>query len=245
MTAATLAEDIERFLSGGGKIEKLPPQKAEPRKLQDNPPVRMVSPRLSPWQEERLEKAEALLTKLNISGNDPLATRGTAPSKTTSADVWAALARAALVASRSRDLVSHPTWGQYDEKKLRLLIVELQIYKHALKPDGQRDNRSHRILFTELLYLLLDRKKAQSWDVRKPKIIENMVLAAIRQVADPASMSASHRGREETSARWWAGRLGLSDHKDWITRWQFRYFEFLNDLTALDIYARDEIVRQL
>jgi len=254
ISTARIQDDISEFIARGGQITKFPPEQVNRRHFETAAPVQMVTPHISPWHEERLEKAEALLYKLNISGNDPLAVRGTRAGSVTSFDVWAA-----LVSISINQLASHQTWGHYPARRLRLLIVELQIYKNTLHTDGKHDQASHQILFVELLYLLLDRKRQLNWVVKKPKIIENMVLVAIQQVCIPGKfrdvrnhgehkdgrLFDDHRGRDDLSARAWAAKLGLVDHHDWSQRWQGRYFDFLNDLTALDVHAITEIEKQL
>ena len=86
-----------------------------------------------------------------------------------------------------------------------------------------------------------------------------MVLTAIEHVCDPRKFRDTrdygkhrdsrthndHRARDDLSNRQWAAKLGLAGHKDWTNRWQARYYDFLNDLTYLDIFASEEIERQL
>jgi hypothetical protein len=123
-------------------------------------------------------------------------------------------------------------------KKIKLIVVELQVYRQLLLADGKRDLGSHRVLFQELLYLIIDRKNSESWEVRKSGILENIVLTAIEHVCNPARY-------RDLSARAWARQLGLSDHKAWQRFWKKRYEDFLNDLTALDVFTADELERQL
>ena len=178
--AAALKQDVDDFLAQGGKIQQVPAEEIRPRHFEMAPLIKMVTPRISPWHEDELGKAEALLYKMNISGSDPLAVRSTRTNKLTTYDVWAALVKCEV-----ERLSDHPTWGLYDRKKVKLLVVELQVYKQTLLQDGNKDKKSHSILFAELLFLLLDRKKALKWIIKKPHILENMVLTAIEHVCDP------------------------------------------------------------
>ena len=58
------------------------------------------------------------------------------------------------------------------------------------------------------------------------------------------NIGSSSTASSHTDARR-AAKLGLAGHKDWTNRWQARYYDFLNDLTYLDIFASEEIERQL
>ena len=103
---AALKQEVDDFLAQGGKIQQVPAEEIRPRHFEMAPLIKMVTPRLSPWHEDELGKAEALLYKMNISGSDPLAVRGTRTNKLTTYDVWAA-----LVTCEVERLSDHPTWG--------------------------------------------------------------------------------------------------------------------------------------
>ena len=87
MHSAALQQDVDDFLAQGGKIQQVPAEEIRPRHFEMTTLIKMVTPRMSPWHEDELGKAEALLYKMNISGSDPLAVRGTRTNKLTTYDV--------------------------------------------------------------------------------------------------------------------------------------------------------------
>ena len=89
MQSAALQQEVDDFLAQGGKIQQVPAEEIRPRHFEMTSLIKMVTPRISPWGNDELGKAEALVYKMNISGSDPLAVRGTRTSKLTTYDVWA------------------------------------------------------------------------------------------------------------------------------------------------------------
>ncbi|CAE7161643.1 unnamed protein product [Symbiodinium microadriaticum] len=242
-----LRSHLELLLEAEGKyfnhkeVTQCPPQHPDPRRFESAPITHFVKPQPSQWEQEQLAKAEALLTKLNVSANNPLSVRGTSTSKLTSNDVWAALSMMPMTR-----LVDHPTWSQVGLKRARHIMLYLQIYKYTFVDDRLRDVNAHAVLFQNLLDLLLDRKLQRNWTVRRPKILENMVLTVIDHVCDPKSFRDvrrygkaedqeivyDHRSLDDVPARIWAKRLGLSDRKDWKLRWKAA-MKNPNDITML------------
>lgn len=152
-----LHEHIQTYLSKGGKIHVLPPQKSDYRCLEQA----TYSPRLRHsgfgYPNERLSKSEALGLRMNITGMNLLNVPGSNPEKLDANSIAAALAMGNL-SRRAQNLAYYKYTGDSQTlKQLRLFFLQD----------------------------VVDTAEQEKWDVRKKMILERMVSLAIDNVVNP------------------------------------------------------------
>lgn len=196
--------------------------------------VKHIRPTISGFTHDKPDKAESMLTRLNLRSSDPLGAGGGGgggrPQGITGLDVSAAFAF---------EMVQVRSVEKYVGKAVtKSAIVDLVFYKHT------GDMKSFHGIKAAAMSIMIGMAIEKGWnnhkndDDRPRGIIEACAITVIEDVCAPSRFVG-------LSARRWASMLGLSGHKDWQRKWETRYGQLRDCLQQLDIAADEQIKRRV
>lgn len=194
--------------------------------------VKHIRSTITGFSHPEPDKAEAMLTRLNLRSSDPLSNGGGTGKK-------AALTANDISASFAFETVRVTAVERYVGRAVTVsAIFDLAFYKHT------GDAISHRGIKSAAMSVMISQAIEGGWndsktDDRPRGIIEACAITAIEDICAPSKFIG-------LSARRWAAILGLpSGYKDWQRKWGDRYDSLRRCLQELDIAADEQIKRRV
>lgn len=212
--------------------------KAKPaRKLKTG--VKHIRPAISGFSHEPPDKAESLLTRLNLRSNDPLSSGsgGGSGNSLTPGEIFAALGMGKVRVPSVERLVGLAVTSGRDPFVTAGAVSHLAYYKHT------GDRASWRAIYATALQLLASIAIEDGWsdskkDERSRGIMTCCAITAIEDVCSPMVFV-------DKTVREWSSFLGLENHMKWTRKWEARYRKLRGLIQELDIAAEEQIRRRV
>lgn len=194
--------------------------------------VKHIRSTITGFSHPEPDKAEAMLTRLNLRSSDPLSNGGGTGKKT-------ALTANDISASFAFETVRVSAVERYVGRAVTVsAIYDLAFYKHT------GDMTSFRGIKAAAMSILISIAMSEGWndsttDDRPRGLIEACAITAIEDICSPAKFIG-------LSGRRMANILSLPNgHKDWQRKWKSRYEALRHCLQELDIAADEQIKRRV
>lgn len=212
-------------------------RKGVARKAKKSTGVKHIRPTISGFAHPDPDKAESMLTRLNLRSNDPLSSGGGSGNSLTAGEIFAALGMGKARVPRVERLVGMAVTSGSNPHVTAGAIADLAYYKHT----GNRE--SWRGIYSAALQLLVSIAVEEGWadakkDERDRGIMTSCAITAIEDVCAPAPFIGK-------TMREWSALLGLENHKQWDRKWAARYQHLRGLIQELDMAADEQIRRRV
>jgi len=202
-------------------------ENAPARRKRTSTGVKHYRPTISGFSHPEPDKAEALLTRINLRSSDPMSSGGGSGKGLTALEI-----AGALTGIRSRAVARY-----IGDQATARAAADLALYKYTGDQGSLRGIRSSGLVMLASIAVEQGWGDAKS-DGRDRGQMQSCVAVCIEDICSPLQFVG-------VSARRWARMLGLSSHQDWIRKWDRRYSSLRYCLQELDCAIEATIQRKL